>query len=512
MKRLNLFQFKRPIVRFFTVLMVVGVCYLPEHAIVEPEVASATIPTIDWANIVQTTFTAIETGFQSGVQYSLNLKEFSLDAVAWGLINVVLEEMIKSTTQWVNSGFEGNPAFVTDLGGYMTKLGDKMAGNFIWGIESPDGSHPLQALCSPFSLDVKLALTAAYQQQSGGEGYVAECTLSEALNNAESIANGDFLNGGNGLDNFFDVAVRPENNAYGAFFQAEAALEVRIRNEKGEEHELLSWANGFFSGKDKQGRVINPGKVIESQLNEQLAGGQQRLTVADEFNELIGALLSQLAGQVFSSGGLSGLSTPDSDGQSYFDRMKDVRDQAGQIKVASTLFKDAISVETMYVSLQQQVISLINGAETTCGRLTDSLRSKRTTAQTGVTNANEVLTALRVYETEYNTLQSASSSRDAAVQTILTKYKATSIAEAQARLVEGYSGYQTSGKMHSSTDVTNLQARTLVDPGDDRNIWKTMRDNIRAEILLFTTDDPETRRIRESCLVPASSSSFTLPI
>src|SRR3989338_3534331 len=40
-----------------------------------------------------------------------NIKEGLWDRVAWILINAVVSQVIKSMTNWVNSGFEGKPAF-----------------------------------------------------------------------------------------------------------------------------------------------------------------------------------------------------------------------------------------------------------------------------------------------------------------------------------------------------------------------------------------------------------------
>jgi hypothetical protein len=82
---------------------------------------------------IQTALTAAESAIQSGILYSLQIKEYTLDAIAWALVNLLIKEMIKSTTKWVASGFQGSPAFVTDLKGFLLDIGDKVAGRFyLW--------------------------------------------------------------------------------------------------------------------------------------------------------------------------------------------------------------------------------------------------------------------------------------------------------------------------------------------------------------------------------------------
>ena len=70
---------------------------------------------------------------------------------------------------------------------------------------------------------------------------------------------------------------------------------------------LIKFGQGFFS-KKKNGEVVNPGKVIETSLNNSLDLTNKRIAVADEINELIATLFSTLVSSILSSGdGLAGM-------------------------------------------------------------------------------------------------------------------------------------------------------------------------------------------------------------
>ncbi|HEX5774476.1 MAG TPA: hypothetical protein VFY28_00725, partial [Candidatus Paceibacterota bacterium] len=67
--------------------------------------------------------------------------------------------------------------------------------------------------------------------------------------------------------------------------------------------------------------VRTPGTVISNRINASLGLGEQSLVTADEVDEVLGALFTQLVNQVLGSGGLLGVSSPSSGGgRSYIDQ------------------------------------------------------------------------------------------------------------------------------------------------------------------------------------------------
>lgn len=310
----------------------------------------------------------------------LGLKEFVLDGFAWYAINIILEEMIRSITAWVNAGFpDGGPAFIQDLGGFLLNIADGIAGDFILN------NTNLGFMCSPFQLDIQFALTGQYlANRDGGLGYQPQCRISSILQNIKNFTVN--VNGEVDLEAAYDSTTfaaggwawwmgateAQENNVFGAYAKAQAALNAALRNAKGEEIKLLDFGQGFLSRKEcdsdgKNCQIITPGQVIESQLNEALAGGQRRLTVADEINELIGALLSQLVKHVLGGVGLFNSTTqPFQDpntGASYnslIDSLSNNPAFGGYAYGAGYTGGAAINEARSYIALQDRIIEAVD--------------------------------------------------------------------------------------------------------------------------------------------------------
>lgn len=310
-----------------SLILVSSFCFAPFTPLLAPEKTHAAMSVIDVRNIVQTTITAIASkasaafdAITSGATNALVVKEYSLDIIAWALVNKVLESMIQSTTDWINSGFNGKPAFVQDMQGFVLDVADKYALGFIYG-------GNLDALCSPFKLNVQLALEISY---ANTREYYAGCRLTDAITNLDGFLNGDFAGGG-GWGAWYDITLNPQMNPTGALFLAEGALNAGISNARAGTLFEINLGQGFLSKKDPNCDenlgpcpIITPGQTIQQTLQTALDIPAGRLTLADEFNEMLGALFSQLANQALSgAGGLLGLSNSyDSSGNNYFDRMR----------------------------------------------------------------------------------------------------------------------------------------------------------------------------------------------
>lgn len=274
------------------------------------------------------------------IDISTAAKDYGLDALGWEIVNRIISRMSASTVKWINSGFKGKPAYVTDPNAYFTDLGDKVAGEFI--IRNAN----LNFLCADMSTKVRLALANNYNRNEGDRW---RCTLTGVIDNVDDFMN-DFEKGG--WDGFFKLTQEQQNNPIGAYIQAEGELARRIAEKVGEKDKELSWGSGFMSQKEcvKRGaptirtvqeggvfqlqddgtskfvggitrqvteegpclkeRTVTPGETISNQLNKQLGLGNDKLAVADEINEIISGLLNQLVSRVIGgvTGGLRGAS------------------------------------------------------------------------------------------------------------------------------------------------------------------------------------------------------------
>lgn len=228
--------------------------------------------------------------------------DFIARQISSGILGMVTSNIIK----WVDSGFAGGSAFVTDPNNFFLGVADSVAGGFInsAGLES--------FLCSPFKtpefgFDLRGLLNFKYNNQFESSRSRWSCTLSGALQNAESYANftkpGGFSVGG--WDGWFQI-IQPQNNPYGAYSATEAELNSRIAGAQNTELMKLNWGDGFFSLTDDIGNIITPGKTIANSLDTALGTELRELETADSFDRILQSLSSQLITGALSSGGLKG--------------------------------------------------------------------------------------------------------------------------------------------------------------------------------------------------------------
>src|SRR5262245_61869411 len=78
---------------------------------------------VDIPNLIQNTISAVE-------NHAETVKEYILDPLVTLLARTILQSLMRSVINWANNGFEGSPAFVTDLKNNLRNLGDYVAGAF----------------------------------------------------------------------------------------------------------------------------------------------------------------------------------------------------------------------------------------------------------------------------------------------------------------------------------------------------------------------------------------------
>lgn len=288
-------------------------------------------------------------------------KEFVLDTIAWNLAKKALQQVQRSTLEWINSGFQGDPAFVTDLEGFLLDIADEVAGDYIYGSE-------LAFLCEPFSLDVRFALELSMAAQE----HEVQCTLSGSIENVDNFLNGDFLAGG--LPGWFSLTTNPSNNFYGGYGEAQLALNSAIARKQNQEQAQITWGRGFRFTEEcfavgetgEEECLVNlPGKVIADAVNFELSVPGRTLIEADEINEIVSALFTQLTSQAL-SGGLTALSRSGSDGSpSYLDRIGNpAYEPAGSVTTtvsSNDLIGRAITEEEAYRAPYTSIASRAQG-------------------------------------------------------------------------------------------------------------------------------------------------------
>jgi hypothetical protein len=275
-----------------------------------------TVPT-DTVPPVPTSDSAIRNKEVGITIFGYTIPGVSWNSIAIGIAKKTIEKIVDSTTDWINSGFEGSPTYVTNPETYFTNIADQIAGDFI------EGSN-LGFLCSPFQAQIRLSLVNNYYKKPQTQ---YQCTWTGIKGNLENFYT-DFSAGG--WDGWFQMTQNPVNNPYDAYLTAKVDLDERVAKAVGLKKDEFNINSGFLSTRDclqrngrpstqtisvggvnmpapstynpsyppggciQPGPIKTPGKVIESQLEKTLGTGLTQLELADSFDELINALLGQL--------------------------------------------------------------------------------------------------------------------------------------------------------------------------------------------------------------------------
>jgi hypothetical protein len=206
----------------------------------------------------------------------------SLDSIAYCFINEIIHYIGQATIEWIKTGFQGSPAFVDDPEKFFTNAVDSAAGQFINQIT--DG-----LLCEPWRAQVQLRLlnehVGSFQQQAQG------CRLSEVSDKWEDFTNGKYFN----WDLQYAYTQNPYNNPRGSLIEARNGLNAQVNATQHGLEVQLGWSDGFLHVKDPEtGRITTPGRVLESQINRRLGNAENRLLIADEFDEVVNTLVNEL--------------------------------------------------------------------------------------------------------------------------------------------------------------------------------------------------------------------------
>ncbi|MEI6843286.1 MAG: hypothetical protein WCK48_02155 [bacterium] len=187
--------------------------------------------------------TTITTGVDAGINtvntglsFAQYAKSFVLDTLANAVAKQIIRKLTAQTVNWINSGFKGNPAYVTNPESFFLNVGDNVAAKFL------SGNGTLSSLCSPFQAQIRLALVKNYLQETDTRGY--SCTLGKIEQNFDNFTN-NFDNGG--WESWFQVTQNNQNNPYGAYLEAKNSLSAQIGTQNKKYSEQITQGRGFLS-------------------------------------------------------------------------------------------------------------------------------------------------------------------------------------------------------------------------------------------------------------------------
>ena len=186
--------------------------------------------------------TAISTAASAIGINALVVKEYGLDGIAGVIARAIVSSMVASLVDWINSGFQGSPAFITDLEGFLLETLDKKAFEIIEELGG-DGSF----LCTPFRLNIQIALAIEYDNQRVNRPYRG-CSVSNFIGGFEEFLNG--VQNDNFLRNWVTLTSNPEKyTPYGQYIEGRTAVRRGLADAKERAATENSWGSGYQSGK-----------------------------------------------------------------------------------------------------------------------------------------------------------------------------------------------------------------------------------------------------------------------
>jgi hypothetical protein len=380
-----------------------------------------------------------------------HVKDYVGDKLAYDAAGLLLQTLTTSVVDWINTGFEGSPSFLTNPQAFFTDVADQVTGAFI------GNTGVLSQLCSPFSIDIRLSLALGGLNVRPDKRYA--CTLSSVINNAanstvnvhgkatlngqvvesfdasgnaygysvDGFTNGDFSQGG--WPAFIAMTTEPQNNIYGAYMVAQSDLAAQIAKRQNDIHVDLALGSGFLSSKkckdvpideynssggeitsNSKGETVyrnctvsTPGSVISDRLSKSLDIPMERLNMADSINKIVSALFSQLVTQVLQKG-LASASNPGQGNTAGIvtqlrQQSQDIGTARQQLLEAMNQY-DASTGHQIAVDNAQKAEDVIQSAKSSFDaaiacytQIGDSTLDEKTYTDSQISNINGVITA-----------------------------------------------------------------------------------------------------------------------
>ncbi len=315
----------------------------PREVHAQAAAAGVGVPTFDAALNAQK-------AVSNGVDAEASFFEQVLKGIAWAAAKAVVNSITQSIVNWINSGFNGSPAFETDLNRSLVELQDEVTNAFLADLFTDVGKGDL--IDSEFAERIGQGIATSYYIYTSGQrlAYRLRSNIQNYSRNPDLFRRGDFSQGG--WQAWHQSNVVCGNNVYCFQFAARDEHAVRLMTEVDQRITELEWGQGFLSWRgdciaattaggesvkaeyDDAGNtegvnlgtgdtclnhnIKTPGSVTEDYLAFQLGSGVRQLELADSVNEIVGALVGQLVQQVFGPGGLLGTSeSPSGGGRSF---------------------------------------------------------------------------------------------------------------------------------------------------------------------------------------------------
>lgn len=275
---------------------------------------------------------------------NMNRTQQCLNGMAYAAAKSVLAQMTNKTLKWVNTGMNGNPLYVQDVGSYMTSIRNNELSKFLSG---PVTNNPIfgNALRSIITQQVtgkggvNERICVEYSNGGGigdanGSGLSGQPTCiryattagfgGSSMNTPEARAYNDFL--GDFTKGGWSALLNSSNNPIGAMFTATDNISSKITTTQETTKAEIQRNNGFLDMRtcveyEKEGQVGSgngtglkqepkclqwrtdtPGSIIQNQLAVITNSPVRQLEYADNINEVLGGFFDNFINDLLAKG------------------------------------------------------------------------------------------------------------------------------------------------------------------------------------------------------------------
>jgi len=305
-----MYIFSKKAISSFLFIFFIGLSILffnpqKSHAVFVPVIDAAVVTAIETAAAAMITAEEVAAGaIVVAIEVDVatrEAREFGFDAIARIAANTAIKKLSQQTINWVNSGFDGNPVYSLNL----DFLFNQLCASTLTELFDEVGASDIDPIAQR-----AIARSLYATQPCSTHGKISGATISDAVL-------GSFftdLEDASGWHTWRQVTMNPHNNAYGQYLKTSAEFNSRLHSVINNKQEQLSWGQGFLSQEKcsmevvepgtpprKVCHVVTPGKLIEDSLSDILGSDLKQLELADEVDEILGALVNQLFKQAFTS-------------------------------------------------------------------------------------------------------------------------------------------------------------------------------------------------------------------
>ena len=357
----------------------------------------------------------------------------SLDSIAWGLADFLIERITDETVRWIENGRKGDPLFVKDWKQFLLDTADEAGGEFLTELGFTD-------ICAPFKPRIQILLGLGRQSFRNR----AACTITDVIKNTQNFYQ-DFSQGG--WEQWFQITQIPQNNFHGAYFLAleekydrETTAVLAAQNEAQASGGFLSWktCDARKIPTDETGmtpeeianiptvevcEIQTPGKVVQTELSSVFHAPLERLHVADEIDEIISAVFSTMIKNLRTAQSSKAKKTildrAKTDSAKGFEDLKQSSITQSGVSEEIVKIQTLVDVENSSIATTEKLTATLNGlssCEKSKGLATDETDAR-------IETASATITALQ------DDVKNQTTAKDALTQDLLNMQSAETIDE-----------------------------------------------------------------------------------